>query len=309
MREIHARCVKILRICNWRGQSHCGFAWIPSKTTVGIAHAKDISEIQLTARAIQVEFANCPRTKKHKPKNCQRMKKINKQKSAFTLIELLVVIAIIAILAAMLLPALAAAKRKAQRINCVNNIHQIGLAFKSWEGDNGDKYPMAVSSSSGGALEYVNANNKAPTAGYNVDAPFNCMSNELSNPKIVYCTSDSRTPPTTTFPVGQNNSSYFIGGDASDPNPQMILDGDRNIGTTTGTAPATSMQANNATLTSDLLPYATRGWTANDLHQKNGNIGLADGSASQDSISALQTDLSNGTNGAPTGGPLFNMPQ
>src|SRR5580658_2285403 len=54
----------------------------------------------------------------------------------FTLIELLVVIAIIAILAALLLPALAAAKRKAQQANCVNNLKQVTLASLMYVDDN-----------------------------------------------------------------------------------------------------------------------------------------------------------------------------
>src|SRR5271156_207608 len=96
----------------------------------------------------------------------------------FTLIELLVVIAIIAILAAMLLPALAAAKRKAQRINCVNNLKEMGLAFRVWEGDNSDHYPMAVSTASGGAMEQTAQAGATVTAGsflFN----FIIMSNEL----------------------------------------------------------------------------------------------------------------------------------
>jgi prepilin-type N-terminal cleavage/methylation domain-containing protein/prepilin-type processing-associated H-X9-DG protein len=59
----------------------------------------------------------------------------------FTLIELLVVIAIIAILAAMLLPALGAAKARAQRIQCVSNLKQQGIACTMYLDDNKDRFP------------------------------------------------------------------------------------------------------------------------------------------------------------------------
>ena len=61
----------------------------------------------------------------------------------FTLIELLVVIAIIAILAAMLLPALAGAKARAQRLQCLNQIRQLGLGITLFTADNGEMFPPA----------------------------------------------------------------------------------------------------------------------------------------------------------------------
>jgi prepilin-type N-terminal cleavage/methylation domain-containing protein len=67
----------------------------------------------------------------------------DRAKRGFTLIELLVVIAIIAILAAMLLPVLASAKAKAQRIQCMNQMRQLGLGVTLFTSDNGDMFPPA----------------------------------------------------------------------------------------------------------------------------------------------------------------------
>jgi prepilin-type processing-associated H-X9-DG protein len=191
-------------------------------------------------------------------------------RQGFTLVGLLIIIAVLGILAAMLIPALVSAKGKSKRIQCVSNLKQDGLAFRLWEGDNGDKYPMAVSTNKNGTMEYA----------ADVFRHFQVMSNELSTPKILVCPADNRTAAASFARLENQNVSYFVGLAATEVRPPMLLTGDRNV--TNGLSPVRSVL--------ELRPEIPAGWTE-AMHNGVGNIGLADGSVQQVSIPGLQQML------------------
>lgn len=183
---------------------------------------------------------------------------------AFTLIEVLVVIAIIAILAAMLLPALLRGKQRAQRIQCIGDMNQLGTAFQIFAHDHQGRFPMQTPIADGGSYEYVAAGNSIPGTFYFSYRHFQPLANELVVPRLLVCPADQAREKAQAFSSLQNsNVSYFVAAYAAYNVPETILAGDRNI---TNDAMAT--------------PSLVRGikglrWTS-EMHVFKGNVLFSD---------------------------------
>jgi prepilin-type N-terminal cleavage/methylation domain-containing protein len=253
---------------------------------------------------------------------------------AFTLIELLVVIAIIAILAALLLPALASAKERAQKITCLNNMRQWGLAFTMYCQDNRDEVPAEGDTSSAiDSLGSPSATDNLDFAWYNCVAPtinqipliklYGGFGSQLNPPlpgtRSIYACPSAPNPDPAVFPApgpGVNKAFFMYGENARIcVNRSALNSGYSQTKLTTVTKPSNTpfvgeedpngeMAGSTTVVGSSLPPSASNvtGYWAVARHSKKklGNLSMVDGSAISTTTNQFweSQGMANG-NGAP----------
>jgi len=171
------------------------------------------------------------------------MRKRTAATGGFSLLELIVVVIVLAVVLLLVGPGILRSRDRSRRIRCASNLKQIGLAFKTWALDNKDRFPMRVSEAEGGPPNQAGLAQPDPVAAFTYQV-FGTMSNELVEPVLLVCPSDNslshadfrmfRGGVSNVMVGGRStmcnlNVSYFVGRDADESNPGMILAGDRNI--------------------------------------------------------------------------------
>lgn len=161
---------------------------------------------------------------------------------------------------AVMAPAWLRARERARAISCVCRLKQIGTGFRLWANDR-NAYPQTLSTNAGGVREFILRGETF--------RGFQVLSNELGL-KTLKCPSDSRQPAKDFANLSNRSLSYFIGLNADESYPQMLLAGDRNI--------MTEPPGTNHIL---VLSPDRRIRVSQELHRGRINVGLMDGSAQQ----------------------------
>lgn len=194
-----------------------------------------------------------------------------KRQQALTKIEVVVIVSVLVGLGVLAISAWNGLFRAVARDECGYGLRQVGLGFRVWAADHGDRFPMLVSTNQGGSREDVQAGDVVST--------YRTMSNELANPRILFCLADGTRSWTTNFQEGfsSQNISYFVAFDAAETNANQFLAGDRDISDGQGALKKVL----------ELTTNSLVGWPG-ELHKDAGNICMADGSVQRLSSRGLQ---------------------
>jgi prepilin-type processing-associated H-X9-DG protein len=192
---------------------------------------------------------------------------------ALTRVELLLVIGIVLpfLLFAMTGIRLDLGGTKAARIKCVNNLKNLGLAFRTFPGpSSGDAFPGQFLMTEGAEMSSLDA-----------VKIFGRLTNEVKDPRIFLCTSDkTKRAANVITNLTPRNVSYFASLTADETRRDVFWAGDRNIATN-GVAVGTGLFA----LTTN---GAALSWTK-EIHKEQGNVLMGDGSVQQMSSSRLRS--------------------
>lgn len=210
-----------------------------------------------------------------------RLRFSSRNQTALTRTELLIVAACVLVLVALAMALLPRDRARRQLIACQNQLKQVGLAFKVFPTDSDDRFPFTTP----GSLGYKNE-----TSAWQ---HFQSLSNGLGSAKLPVCPADSDrlrnragnfemgTAMNSLSLAHQGNRavSYFVGVDAAETLPNMLLSGDRNLVSSNMTGPMLALTAT-----------ASSSWSA-DLHGRIGSAVLADGSVQLLNLQELQRHM------------------
>lgn len=231
-----------------------------------------------------------------------------RRQAGFTLVDLVMVLCMSALLLTIYLFIKPPPNRRHvghTRIRCVNNLRQVGLAYRIWSNEHEERFPWELAQAKGGIVP--NAGQVGRDYGELAHA-FLALSNELTVPNVLVCPSDQKMKAdgfdvTASIPFGgsglrnsSSNLSYLAGWDANETLPQTILVGDPNfvdaLPTGDGDAGVSGKAKSFSIAQAGRTSVVEKGVKWNTaLHNGVGNLGLSDGSAHQVSTPQLNTML------------------